>query len=104
MWQGIHVFQGAHLTPQLAATNIGFLYAYGALHCPLEEISGRQSLMHSFAVGGVLGYVAVASRSVGIPFNLEHIFLSNRIPIAVGGALVYGGIGAAMAAFQGKPL
>ena len=98
------MFQGAHLTPQLAATNIGFLYAYGALHCPLEEATGRQSLLHSFAVGSLLGYAGVASRSVGIPFNLEYTFYANRIPVAVGGALVYGGIGAAFAAFQGKPL
>ena len=102
--QGISVFQGAPLTPQLAATNIGFLYAYGALHCPLEELTGRQSLMHSFAVGGLLGYLGVASGSVGIPFNLEYTFRSNRIPVALGGALVYGGIGAAVAALQGKSL
>ena len=32
----VNVFQGAPLTPQLAALNISFLYAYGALICPME--------------------------------------------------------------------
>ena len=104
LFTAIHGMQGAPLTPQLAATNIGFLYAFGVLHCPMEEFSGRQSLMHSFASGAVLGYLGVANRLVGLPFNLEYTFYMNRVPLAAGGALVYGAIGATIAAFQGKPL
>ena len=104
VFTAIHAVQGAPLTPQLAVTNIGFIYAYGALTCPMEEVHMRQSAWHNFLSGAILGYAGVAGHRVGIPFQLETAFLTNRIPLPVGGALVYGGIGMAIALFQGKPM
>ena len=94
----------APISPQLFATNVGAIYAYGALICPMEEITRRRSSMHNFLSGAILGYAGVASQRIGIPFNLELAFHVNRIPLPIGGALVYGGIGMAIALFQGKPL
>ena len=104
VFTAIHAIQGASLTPQLAATNIGGLYVYGVLVCPMEELSGRQSAVHNFLSGAILGYAGVAGGRVGIPFNLEAPMLINRVPLPIGGALVYGAIGWAFAAFQGKPI
>ena len=100
----LHVFQGAQPTPQLAATNIGFLYVYGALQCPMEALTGRQSWMHNALAGGILGYAAYEHGAIGIPFNLENTFRARRVPLAAGAALVYGAMGAGLAMFAGKPL
>ena len=86
----LHIYQGAPPTPQLAATNIGFLYAYGALQCPMEALTGRQSWTHNALSGGILGYLAYERGLTGIPFNLEYTFLARRIPLPAGAALVYG--------------
>ena len=104
VFTGIHAMQGVPLTPMLAATNVGFLYAYGVMVCPMEEISGRRSSLHNFLSGAILGYAGVAGGRVGIPFNLEVPMMMNRIPLPIGGAIVYGAIGWAFAAFQGKPM
>ena len=104
IFSAIHAAQGAPISPQLFATNVGAIYAYGALICPMEEITRRRSSMHNFLSGAILGYAGVASQRIGIPFNLELAFHVNRIPLPIGGALVYGGIGMAIALFQGKPL
>ena len=100
----LHAYQGARPTPQLAVVNIGFLYAYGALQCPLEALTGRHSWSHNALAGGILGYVAYERRVVGIPFNLEHNFRARRVPLPAGAALVYGSMGAVLAMIAGKPL
>ena len=100
----LNAVQGAPITPQGAAMNIGFLYLYGALVCPMEELSRRQTAWHNLASGGILGYAGVAGGRVGIPFGLEYTFMMNRVPLPVGGAVVYGAMGFAMAAVMGKPL
>ena len=100
----LHVVQGARLSPQLAATNIGFIYAYGALQCPMEALTRRRSWTHNLVAGGTLGYVAVERGMVGIPFNLDYFFLVRRVPLPVGAAMVYGSLGAALAMVAGKPL
>ena len=100
----VHVVQGAPLNPQMLAANIGFLYAYGALQCPMEALTNRRSWTHNLLAGGTLGYVAVERGLAGIPFNLDHVFYARRIPLPVGGALVYGGMAAALAMFSGKRL
>uniref|UniRef100_A0A7S2NP70 Uncharacterized protein n=1 Tax=Haptolina brevifila TaxID=156173 RepID=A0A7S2NP70_9EUKA len=96
--------QGAPLTPQLATVNIGFLYAYGALQCPMEALTMRRSWTHNLLAGGILGHMAFERGLAGIPFNLETTFLANRIPPSMGAAVVYGAMGAALAIFAGKPL
>jgi hypothetical protein len=100
----LNVVQGAPLTPQLAAVNVGFLYAYSALLCPMEALTGRRSWAHNLIAGGTLGYVAFERGIAGIPFNLESTFLMRRVPLSLGAAMVYGGMGATLAIFQGKPL
>lgn len=100
----VNVVQGAQLTPQLAATNIGFLYAYGALQCPMEELTRRRSWTHNLFAGGILGYVAYERGVAGIPFGLEHTFYARRVPLPMGAALVYGSIGAVLAMLSGKRL
>ena len=100
----LHVFQGARPTPQLAAMNIGFLYAYGALQCPMEALTRRRSWIHNFLAGGVLGFAAYERGLIGIPFNLEYTFHARRIPLPAGAAVVYGSMGAVLAILSGKPL
>ena len=104
IFTGLNVMQGARLTPRLAVANVGFLYAFGALICPMEELHQRRSLAHNFISGATLGYLAVAGGHIGIPFGFETAFIVQRIPLPLGGALVYGGIAAAIAGFQGKSL
>ena len=104
IFSALHVAQGFPLTPQLVGLNIGFLYAYGALTCPLEELSGRRSWTHNALAGGALGYIAFEQGLTGIPFGLERQFSMRRIPLATGAALVYGGLGGFLAIIQGKPL
>ena len=100
----LNVVQGAPLTPQLAAVNVGFLYAYSALQCPMEALTGRRSWVHNLIAGGTLGYVAFERGITGIPFNLESTFLMRRVPLSLAAAIVYGGMGATLAIVQGKPL
>ena len=53
--------------------------------------------------GGTLGYIGVSSRNLGM-FGLEPTFLMNRIPLPVGGFVVYGALGGLLGAFSGKSL
>lgn len=106
LFTGLNVMEGARLTPQLAITNIGGLYVYQALLCPMEAISGRQSSLHNAISGGVLGYIGVASRQLSIPFVSPYFFHQNpQIPPPLMGAAVYGGMAFVLASFLGgKPL
>merc|ERR1712118_1611 len=63
----VSVLQGARATPELFAINIGFLYAYSALQCPMEAFHGRQSLAHNVVAGGLVGSLGVQMGRLGIP-------------------------------------
>lgn len=89
--------------PMAFAMNTAFVYAYVVLQCPLEALQGRQSLLHNAASGATLGYIGVSARQLGV-FNLEPTFLINRIPLPVGGALVYGTLAGVLGAIGGKRL
>ncbi len=104
LFAAVDIAQGSRATPRLFAMNICGLYAYGALQCPMEGLARRQSAWHNFFSGAILGYLGVQSGYIGVPFVHPTFFVMNpRIPPAVAGAVVYGGLGATMAAFGGKP-
>lgn len=105
MLTAIQAVQGLPMqsVPVNLAVNFGFVYTYGALQCPMEAIHGRQSLLHNALSGATIGYLGVNAGMLGI-FNLEHMLYSNRIPLPLGGALVYGAAAAALGAFSGKRL
>ena len=54
------------VTPLRVAGNMGFLYAYGALQCPLEYIHGRRSLAHNGLAAGIIGGYAVSRGWIGM--------------------------------------
>lgn len=84
--------------------NIGGMYLYGALQCPMEGISRRSSAWHNFFSGSIIGYLGVSAGMLGIPFVHPSFFYKNpRFPPALVGAAVYGSLGAGMAALGGKP-
>ena len=85
---------------QFAANSV-FVYSYFVLQCPLEALHGRRSLLHNMFAGGTLGYVGAYRLGM---FGLESTFLINRIPLPVGGMLVYGAMGGIMGAIGGKTL
>jgi hypothetical protein len=106
IFTAIDVFaQGARLTPQLALTNIGGLYAYNIMQCPMEAISGRQSAWHNVVAAATIGGVGVQSGKLGIPFvNYSYFFYRYpSISPAMAGAMVYGAIGGFMATLGNKP-
>lgn len=106
IFTAVSVMQGARLTPRLAALNIGGLYCYNVLQCPMEAVHGRRSALHNAAAGAVLGYVGVSAGMLGIPF-VEHSFFYRypQLSPAVTGAAVYGGISLLLAtALGGKPI
>lgn len=106
IFTGINVMQGSRLTPRLAAINVGGLYAYNVLQCPMEAIHGRPSALHNALAGAILGYVGVASRQLGIPFVDAYFFYRYpQLSPSVVGAAVYGGITFALASLLGgKPM
>ena len=105
IFTGISVTQGYRLTPSLAATNIGALYLYVSLQCPMEAIHGRQSALHNACSGGILGYVGVRSQRLGIPFVDPYFFFRYpRLSPPLVGAAVYGGMGLLLATVSGKPI
>ena len=99
------VARGATLTPRLAVTNIGGLYVYNILQCPMEAVHGKASLLHNVAAGGLLGYIGVRHHFLGIPFVDGYFFMRypQASPPLVGFA-VYGGIAGLLASLSGKAL
>lgn len=87
--------------PMAFAWNTAMVYSYVVLQCPMEALHGRQSLLHNAAAGATLGYIGVNARMLGV-FNLEPTFLINRIPLPVGGALVYGTLAGLLGGLSGK--
>ena len=59
LFTGINVAQGAPLVPASFAINIGGLYVYSVLQCPMEAVHGRPSLLHNGIAAGTLGMVGV---------------------------------------------
>jgi hypothetical protein len=106
VFTAISVAQGARLTPHLAGMNIGGLYVYNILQCPMEGIHGRESSLHNAASGAILGYIGVASRQLGIPFLDPYFFMRYpQLSQPLAGAAVYGAITFAFAAaLGGKPI
>jgi hypothetical protein len=86
---------------QTVGTYMAGIYVYNILQCPMEAIHGRQSLLHNFASGGILGYVGVSSGRLGIPFvDPTFAYRVGRPELVAFG--VYGGMAAAFAALGGK--
>ena len=101
----IEVAQGFRFTPTLVATNIGGLYLYNVLQCPMEAIHGRQSSLHNAASGAILGYVGIQSWRIGVPFVDAYFFYRYpQISPAMAGAVAYGTIGFLFASLGGKPM
>jgi hypothetical protein len=104
VFTGINVAQGAPLTPGSFALNIGALYAYNAVQCPMEALHGRPSLLHNGLAAGTLGSVGVQSGVLGVPFVPPHVLYSPRYnPLMIAFA-VYGGLGMAVGSLSGKPI
>ena len=102
---GISVAQGHPLTPSLAATNIGGLYLYVSLICPMEAIHGRQSALHNALSGSILGYIGVQSQRLGIPCVDPHFFYRYpQLSPPLVGAAVYGAVGMLLVTASGKPI
>lgn len=100
----ISVVQGFPFTPHLAMLNVGGIYVYQALQCPMVAIHRRESALHNTLSGAILGYVGVQSFGLGVPFVDPNFFYRNpRVSPAMAGAAVYGGIGTAFAILGGKP-
>jgi hypothetical protein len=96
--------QGARFTPNLLMTNVGGLYCYWAIQCPMEAIHGRQSAFHNVLAGATIGYLGVANGRLGVPFVDYTFFYRNpNISPPLAGALVYGLLGGGFAMIGGKP-
>ena len=99
----LSVVQGAPATPHLAALNIGGIYLYNALQCPMVAIQGRESAAHNVVAAGLLGYIGTQSFGLAVPLVDETFFWRNpqfSRPLVAAG--VYGSIGAAFAMMGGK--
>lgn len=105
IWSGVSVLQGAAPTPRLFAVNIGGIYAYHALQCPMEAIQGRRSLLHNAVAAGAIGAVGVQNGYLGIPF-VDHSFFYRypQVRPAMIAFAVYGAIGGVLGSLGGKPL
>jgi hypothetical protein len=105
LFTGLSVAQGARFTPRLAALNIGGLYVYNILTCPMEAIHGRSSAWHNACSGAILGYVGVSRGMLGIPFVDPYFFYRHpQLSPPLTGAAVYGALSLALVAvLGGKP-
>ncbi|KAL7488245.1 hypothetical protein ACHAW6_013824 [Cyclotella cf. meneghiniana] len=81
----------------------GSIYAYNIIQCPMEVIHGRQSSLHNVASAGLLGYIGVSRGMISVPFVNPYFVYGARYPGLIG-AVVYGGIGGALAMLGGKPI
>ena len=105
IFTGIDILQGLpkEHAPKMFARNFAFIYSYHVLQCPMEAIHQRKSLLHNFAAGGILGYVGVMKRIIGIPFVDSLFFIRYpQMTPPIMGALVYGAMGGAFGAIGGK--
>jgi hypothetical protein len=105
VFTGISMLQGFPLTLGMVAVNVGGIYAYNVLQCPMEAISRRQSSLHNFAAGAILGYVGVSTHKLSVPFvDYTFFYRYPQIPPAAMGAFIYGSIGFGLALFGGKTI
>mmetsp|Transcript_8174 Transcript_8174/g.15841 ORF Transcript_8174/g.15841 Transcript_8174/m.15841 type:complete len:135 (-) Transcript_8174:233-637(-) len=83
----------------------GGIYIYNLIQCPMEAVSGgRPSAWHNIAAGGMLGYVGVARKWIGIPFFDSYFFYRYpSVAPEVAGAAVYAAMAGALAMLGGKP-
>jgi len=97
--------QGQRVSARDVASSGAFIYAYLAVHCPLEQIRGRRDLTNDFIAGFTVGAIGVERRLIGMPFGGSDIVwnLARRgIPLSVLGGTMYGAIGAAFGIFNGR--
>jgi hypothetical protein len=101
----LDLVQGARFSPQRLGVNVGGLYMYHVLQCPMEAISGGPSALHNIASGGILGYMGVSAGMLGVPLMDGYFFMRNpSISPPLAGAVVYGGIAGIIATvLGGKP-
>ncbi len=105
LFTGLHVYQGARLSPQLVGLNVGFIYAYGALQCPMEALHERRSCLHNALSGAILGAEGVRRGMMGVPLVDAYFFMRYpQLQPALVGAAVYGLIAGVLGAMAGKPL
>jgi hypothetical protein len=104
LFAGISVLQGMPPSPQLAMFNIGGIYLYQTLQCPMVAIHRRESAIHNTLSGAILGYVGVRSFNLAVPF-VDHNFFWRypQITRPMAGAMVYGGIGTVLGVLNNKP-
>ena len=107
VFSALDVVQGMRFSPQRLGINIGAIYLYNVLQCPMEAIQGRQSSLHNGAAAGILGYVGVSRGILGIPFvNPYEVYMRfPQVTPPMLGAAVYGGLGFLLASvLGGKPM
>lgn len=103
LFTGLAIAQGFPFTPRLIGLNIGALYIYSILPCPMEAIHRRQSSLHNAAAGGILGFIGVSRGILGVPFvNPYYVYRNPILSPPLLGAAVYGGMGFAFASLGGK--
>lgn len=104
VFSAIRVAEGFPLSPALLMTNMGGIYLYNALQCPMVAIHGRESCMHNGISAGILGYIGVKHHKLGVPFVGSNFFYANpQFSPAITGAVVYGAIGATLGILANKP-
>ncbi|CAB9509140.1 expressed unknown protein [Seminavis robusta] len=104
LFTGLSVAQGMPFSPQLAMFNMGGIYLYNTLQCPMVAIQGRESAWHNAASGAILGYVGVMRYNLSVPFVDPMFFYRNpQFPKPFVGAMAYGGMGLAFAMLGNKP-
>ena len=90
------------MSPQGFAINIGALYTYHVLQCPMEALHGRRSVLHNGLAAGTLGAVGVQAGILGVPFVPPAVLYSPRYnPVAIAFG-VYGGLAMAIGSLTGK--
>lgn len=97
--------QGGHINLRTFGMYAGGIYMYNLIQCPMEAVNGgRPSAWHNVLAGGMLGYVGVSRRWIGIPFMDSYFFYRYpQVAPEVAGAAVYGAMAGALAMLGGKP-
>eukprot|EP00568_Trieres_chinensis_P001266 CAMPEP_0183309518 /NCGR_PEP_ID=MMETSP0160_2-20130417/25392_1 /TAXON_ID=2839 ORGANISM="Odontella Sinensis, Strain Grunow 1884" /NCGR_SAMPLE_ID=MMETSP0160_2 /ASSEMBLY_ACC=CAM_ASM_000250 /LENGTH=136 /DNA_ID=CAMNT_0025473559 /DNA_START=13 /DNA_END=423 /DNA_ORIENTATION=- len=105
VFSAIDAFSGHKVTMRSVGMYAGGIYVYNIVQCPMEAIHGRQSAIHNVTAGALLGYIAVSSGALGIPFVDQTLFWRHpRLSPPIVGAGVYGTMGGLFAALGGKRL
>mmetsp|Transcript_48486 Transcript_48486/g.115281 ORF Transcript_48486/g.115281 Transcript_48486/m.115281 type:complete len:132 (-) Transcript_48486:52-447(-) len=103
LFTGLEAAQGMPRPWERFPSLFGLLYAYNAMQCPMEAITGRRSLWHNFIAAGSLGAIGVQRGSVGVPFVTPDLYYRYPSLTPVHAAfLVYGSLAACLGAIGGK--